>query len=62
MNIDQIRSISAGPTCPALAVCSKGYPRLINKLAVRALIYGFKQRAEQITADHVRAAALEYEI
>lgn len=46
----------------ALAVCSKGYPRLINKLAVRALLYGFKQRAEQIHADHVRAAALEYGI
>lgn len=44
----------------ALAVCTKGYPRLVNKLAVRALLHGFQRRAEQIDADLIRAAALEY--
>ncbi|MBD2844965.1 AAA family ATPase [Paenibacillus sp. IB182496] len=44
----------------ALAVCSKGYPRLINKLAVRALLLGFQRKAEQIDADIIRAVTLEH--
>ena len=35
-------------------------PRLINKLAVRALLLGFQRRAEQIDADIIRAVTLEH--
>ncbi|UQZ84578.1 hypothetical protein SK3146_04686 [Paenibacillus konkukensis] len=44
----------------ALAVSSKGYPRLVNNLAVRALLHGFQRKAEQIDADLIRIAAGEY--
>jgi general secretion pathway protein A len=44
----------------ALAVCTKGYPRLVNKLAIRALLHGFQRKAEQIDADLIRISAQEY--
>lgn len=44
----------------ALAVSTKGYPRLVNKLAVRALLHGFQRKTEQIDADLIRIAAGEY--
>jgi general secretion pathway protein A len=44
----------------ALAVCTNGYPRLVNKLAIRALLHGFQRKAEQIDADLIRIAAGEY--
>jgi general secretion pathway protein A len=43
----------------ALAACSKGYPRLLNKLAIQALLYGCLRKAEQIDADLIRIAAEE---
>lgn len=43
----------------AIAACSLGYPRLINKLGTHALLYGFQQKAEQIDAELIRFAADE---
>lgn len=46
----------------ALAVTTKGYPRLVNKLAVRSLLHGFQRKAEQIDPELIRLAAQEYGI
>ncbi len=43
----------------ALAACTKGFPRLVNKLATHALLYGCSKKAEQIDADTIRLAAEE---
>lgn len=43
----------------AIAAVTQGYPRLINKLAVHALLYGCLRKAEQIDADLIRGAAEE---
>ena len=44
----------------ALVACSQGYPRLINQLAVHALLYGCQKKKEQVNADIIRLAAEEY--
>jgi type II secretory pathway predicted ATPase ExeA len=44
----------------ALAVSTKGYPRLVNKFAVRALLHGFQRKAEQVDAELIRIAAQEF--
>lgn len=43
----------------ALAACTKGFPRLVNKLAIQALLHGYLKKAEQIDADIIRIAAEE---
>lgn len=43
----------------ALAAGTKGYPRLVNKIATRVLLLGFQQKARQIDAELIRLAAQE---
>jgi len=43
----------------AIAACTRGYPRLINKLGIHALLHGYMRKAEQIDADVIRIAAEE---
>jgi general secretion pathway protein A len=43
----------------AVAACTNGYPRLINKLATHCLLHGFQRKAEHIDSEIVRIAAEE---
>ncbi|MBA3967824.1 MAG: AAA family ATPase [Nitrospirales bacterium] len=43
----------------ALAACAKGFPRLVNKLAIQSLLYGYLRKSEQIDAEIIRIAAEE---
>ncbi|AGL00117.1 ExeA family protein [Desulfoscipio gibsoniae] len=43
----------------AIAACTQGYPRLINKLGTHALLHGYMRKAEQIDAETIRIAAQE---
>ncbi|UOF88942.1 AAA family ATPase [Fodinisporobacter ferrooxydans] len=43
----------------AVSACSNGYPRLINLLAMHALLYGSQNKKEQIDAEVIRIIAPE---
>jgi type II secretory pathway predicted ATPase ExeA len=43
----------------AIAACTRGYPRLINKLGTHALLHGCMRKAEQIDADIIHITAEE---
>lgn len=52
-------SIFSEPAIEAIASLSRGWPRLINKLATNCLLYGFQAKKEIIDAEVVRLAALD---
>lgn len=44
----------------AISSCTHGYPRLINQLAIHALLYGCQKKLEQIDAEVIRVVAPEF--
>jgi len=50
-------NIFSEPAIEAIASLSRGWPRLINKLATHCLLYGFQAKKEIIDAEVVRLAA-----
>jgi len=51
--------IFTDPALEAIASLSRGWPRLVNKLATHCLLYGCQARKEQIDEEVVRLAAEE---